>query len=124
MNVQPNNFSLLIEGTPFVGDHANDDNLLQKGRPLNNVITATIHLVRMDYFQVGGCPGTIYDWNIRNVLAADNRRCRFALLQKVHECTISRDSSRRTGRSGSSADLPYVLCRSRFASPDDLLPNR
>jgi hypothetical protein len=53
MNVQPNNFSLLIEGTPFVGDHANDDNLLQKGRPLNNVITATIHLVRMDYFQVG-----------------------------------------------------------------------
>jgi len=24
MNVQPNNFSLLIEGTPFVGDHAND----------------------------------------------------------------------------------------------------
>ena len=27
-------FSLLIEGAPFVGDHANDDNLLQKGRPL------------------------------------------------------------------------------------------
>jgi hypothetical protein len=34
MNVQPNNFSLLIEGAPFLGDHANDDNLLQKGRPL------------------------------------------------------------------------------------------
>ena len=27
-------FSLLIEGAPFVGDHVNDDNLLQKGRPL------------------------------------------------------------------------------------------
>jgi hypothetical protein len=28
------NFSLLIEGAPFVGDHVDDDNLLQKGRPL------------------------------------------------------------------------------------------
>src|SRR4029077_16230472 len=27
-------FSPLIEGAPFVGDHANDDNLLQRGRPL------------------------------------------------------------------------------------------
>src|SRR5207245_5532846 len=26
--------SLLIEGAPFVGDHANDENLLQKVRPL------------------------------------------------------------------------------------------
>src|ERR1700747_334375 len=95
----------------------------KRGALLNNVITATTHLVRMDYFQVGSCPGTIYEWNIRSVLAADNRLCRFSLLQKVHECTISRDSFRRTGRSGSSADLPYVLCRSRFASPDDLLPN-
>jgi hypothetical protein len=34
MNTSPIYFSLLIEGAPFVGDHANDDNLLQKGRPL------------------------------------------------------------------------------------------
>jgi len=27
-------FSPLIQGAPFVGDHVNDDNLLQKGRPL------------------------------------------------------------------------------------------
>jgi len=34
MNAQPNSFSLLIEGAPFVGDHANVDNLVQKGRSL------------------------------------------------------------------------------------------
>jgi len=30
----------LIESAPFVGDHANDDNLLQTGRPLNNEVTS------------------------------------------------------------------------------------
>ena len=57
MNAQPNSFSLLIEGAPFVGDHANDDNLLQKGRPpimrLHRVITAVefwAHCSRSDRY--------------------------------------------------------------------------
>ena len=34
MNIEPNILFIVHEGAPFVGDHANDDNLLQKGRPL------------------------------------------------------------------------------------------
>jgi len=34
MNVQPNILFTVHEGAPFVGDHVDDDNLLQKGHPL------------------------------------------------------------------------------------------
>jgi hypothetical protein len=34
MNIQPNILSLFIEGAFFGGGHVDDDNLLQKGRPL------------------------------------------------------------------------------------------
>ena len=34
MNVQPNILFTVHERAPFVGDHVDDDNLLQKGRPL------------------------------------------------------------------------------------------
>jgi hypothetical protein len=47
--------SLLIEGAPFVGDHVNDDNLLQKGRPLR------MRLRQLSPFLNSGSEGRLCD---------------------------------------------------------------
>jgi hypothetical protein len=47
MRVQPNILFIVHEGAPFVGDDANDHNLLPKGAPFDNAVSPlTLDLTR------------------------------------------------------------------------------